>query len=223
MNKGKTILVIDDDEDLREFLKKIFNNMGHLVIQATNLFEAEILMSYYYPHMIMIDINLEQSNGFEFVSKVRKIDPYKRIQIFMMSTKLGNKSEQYVKQLDLDFLQKPITNNVLLTTMKKFAAKLDLQHTKKIPHELIQIKMRCLGELTKISETTVILESNVKFYSKINLKIENNKFLKRLNMERIQFIADKPSGDSSGGMYPTPLIMIGLKEADYVNIRKLNK
>ena len=71
----KKILVVDDEDTIRELLEKAFCKAGYCVRLATCAKEAlEILGKEYIP-VIFIDLSLEIANGFELCGYIRKNSP----------------------------------------------------------------------------------------------------------------------------------------------------
>jgi CheY-like chemotaxis protein len=60
------ILVVDDDPDLREFLRLMLTSMGFEVTSAANGQEALDVMDGYGPDLILLDMKMPVMNGWEF-------------------------------------------------------------------------------------------------------------------------------------------------------------
>lgn len=223
MRKNKTILIVDDDPDMRSYLRKILEGMGHDVFEAENPKQAEQIISEVYPHLILLDINLDNENGFHLISQIRMIDPYKRIKIVMITSTASKKAIELSQKAGVDgFLVKPINNNILLSTLKKLSPEMDFPEVKvfgKLDQTTFMITI--FAQLIKISEVALILRSKVKFNDRMKLFV-TSKFLKKIEIDRAQFIIKDQSLDVSPGVYDTKVYMVGLKEADLKNIRKLN-
>jgi DNA-binding response OmpR family regulator len=71
MTKQKTILFVDDDEDIL-YLNKITLERGHYeVLTANSITEARAKLSHQ-PDVIVLDISLPDGNGIDFCREVRK-------------------------------------------------------------------------------------------------------------------------------------------------------
>jgi len=77
------------------------------------------------------------------------------------------------------------------------------------------------GQIVKISETSVILQSKIKFFEKRKLQIDSI-FLNRNDLNKTQLIIQGPSKDVSTGTYNTEIQLIGLTDSNLKQIRKLN-
>lgn len=223
MRKNKTVLIIDDDQDMRVYLRKILEGMGHIVLEAENSNEGIKIVSTLYPHLILLDINLENENGFHFISQVRMIDPAMRIKIVMISSSTSKKAIELSQKVGTNgYLVKPINNNILLSTLKKLMPEMDLPEVKVINNETkMSFMVSIFAQIIKISEVALILRSKVKFNDRAKIIIKGN-YLKKLEIDRVQFIMKDQSLDVSPGVYDTKIYMAGLKEDDLKKIRKLN-
>lgn len=223
MKKNKTVLIIDDDQDMRVYLRKILEGMGHIVLEAPNSVEGMKLVSTIYPHLILLDINLENENGFHFISQVRMIDPAMRIKIVMISSSTSKKAIELSQRVGTNgYLVKPINNNILLTTLKKLMPEMDLPEVKFKNNETkMSFMVSIFAQIIKISEVALILRSKVKFNDRSKIILKGN-YLKKIEIDRVQFIMKDQSLDVSPGVYDTKIYMAGLKEEDLKKIRKLN-
>jgi PAS domain S-box-containing protein len=83
--KGETVLVVEDEEALREVTERIFTRNGYHVITAANGFEA-IAMAARHPgdiHLLVTDVVMPKMLGKEVAEQVRKLRP--DIEVLYMS------------------------------------------------------------------------------------------------------------------------------------------
>ena len=66
MKSAGGILVVDDDPDLREFLRLMITSMGFEVTSAANGQEALDDMEGHDPDLILLDMKMPVMNGWEF-------------------------------------------------------------------------------------------------------------------------------------------------------------
>lgn len=67
-----TILVIDDDEDIRTLLETYLSQLGYRVWLASGTKEAKkYLLSQMHPDIILLDIMMPGLNGLEFASRLK--------------------------------------------------------------------------------------------------------------------------------------------------------
>ena len=220
--KNKVILIIDDDPDMRSYLRKLLEGMGHEVHEAGNSRTGIKIIDEVTPHLILLDINLDDESGFNVIGKIRQLDPFQRMKILMISSLSSKKAIDLSKKLGTDgFLIKPINNQTLSTTMKKMLPELNFPVAKNIDKEFSNLMGKLHGQIVKISETSVILQSKVKFFEKRKLQIDSI-FLNRNDLNKTQLIIQEASKDVSTGTYNTKIQLIGLTDNNLKQIRKLN-
>ena len=102
------LLVEDDDVDaeaiLRAFRKHKITNPCTLVkngLEALRLLRGQGPESLQQPYIILLDINMPQMNGFEFLEELRKDENLKRSIVFVLTTSNRNEDKMaaYDKQI----------------------------------------------------------------------------------------------------------------------------
>lgn len=66
------ITVIEDDPKIREELKRLLQNNGYEVNLITNFEKVEKQILELESHLILLDVNLPNENGYEICSKIRQ-------------------------------------------------------------------------------------------------------------------------------------------------------
>jgi CheY-like chemotaxis protein len=79
----REILVVDDDEAVRDSLGLLLQSSGYDVSKATNGFDALLQLKRSLPAIVLSDLNMPQMSGFEFLSVVRRRFP--QISVIAMS------------------------------------------------------------------------------------------------------------------------------------------
>jgi CheY-like chemotaxis protein len=83
------ILVVDDDESVREVFRLILQREGYEVTAANNGFDALLKLKNLVPDVIISDLNMPEMSGFEFLSVVRRRFP--KISVIASSGAYGSK------------------------------------------------------------------------------------------------------------------------------------
>ena len=113
--KAKRILIVDDDQLVREALVCLCRADNFNVSEAKNGKEALKKVTEIKPHIIILDINLPQMDGFEVCRQLRSNPETKTTPILFVSGKPTNL--QYVQEMDdpfIDSLEKPCDAGELL-------------------------------------------------------------------------------------------------------------
>jgi len=117
----KKILVVDDEPDIREFLKKRLEKNNFNVITATNGKECLQLASREDPDLILLDIVMPVMDGYETIKNLRSNPRTKNITILMHSVRKETKSIFKSMELgSIDYVIKPVSFEKLLTVIKRY-------------------------------------------------------------------------------------------------------
>jgi CheY-like chemotaxis protein len=68
---SKTILVVDDDQSLRELLRLHLSSAGYDVITAADGIEAGYAVLRSHPDLIITDVQMPHMDGFQFIEALR--------------------------------------------------------------------------------------------------------------------------------------------------------
>ncbi len=74
-----TILVADDDEQVRSVLSRMLEREGHQVLQAADGFEASDLYRQRHPEVVILDLYMPEKEGIETLLELRTEFPDNRI------------------------------------------------------------------------------------------------------------------------------------------------
>ncbi|MCS6907726.1 MAG: response regulator [Anaerolineales bacterium] len=115
---GETILIVEDNQALREGLREMLSLEGYHVLCAANGKEALAEMATFHPDLILSDIAMPEMDGFEFLRAVRSRPEWVTIP-FLILTARGEKDDVLIgKSLGAeDYLVKPLTRQELLTAI----------------------------------------------------------------------------------------------------------
>ena len=69
----KHILIVDDDEDLSFIIGEMLESYGYEVSRAENASKAFDMLSENKYHLVLLDINLPETTGFEICKELRKV------------------------------------------------------------------------------------------------------------------------------------------------------
>ncbi len=112
-------LVIDDSRTVRVIIGNILRELGMEVVEASNGLEAlERMRQAPPPELVLVDWNMPQMNGLDFIRAVRAQRAYDLVRILMVTTE--TESEQVVRALDAganEYLMKPFTRDVLVAKL----------------------------------------------------------------------------------------------------------
>jgi two-component system chemotaxis response regulator CheY len=109
-------LVVDDSRATRTILRQILKEIGFEVSEAGHGREAlERLKEIGTPDLALVDWNMPEMDGFEFVRAVRADHAYDSMRLMMVTTE--TEMEQVAKALEAganEYVMKPFTKDVIL-------------------------------------------------------------------------------------------------------------
>ena len=109
-------LIVDDSRTMRHILREILQEVGWEVFEAGQGQEAlACLRRIGKTELVLVDWNLPEMNGLEFVRAVRAMHDYDGIRLMMVTTEIG--LPQMIKALEAganEYVMKPFTKAVIL-------------------------------------------------------------------------------------------------------------
>lgn len=113
-----SILIVDDDESIRELLRLHLNAAGYEVHVADDAIAAGYLVLRSPPDLIITDINMPHMNGFEFVAALKADTTLPRIPVIFL-TSYGEGDERGKELGAVGYLTKPVRADKLLQLVAK--------------------------------------------------------------------------------------------------------
>ena len=103
----QSVLIVDDCQDMRELVSKVLEPSYDVVTVATSD-EALAKAWEIKPHLIILDIMLEQGSGYELCSQIKSMEELKNTPVIFISSKTGANSRITGYKLGaVHYLEKP--------------------------------------------------------------------------------------------------------------------
>ncbi|MEY4469264.1 MAG: hypothetical protein RLZZ87_588 [Actinomycetota bacterium] len=123
------ILVVDDNEDIRFFVKSALTPEGFEVIEAANGTQALEIFRKQEPSVIILDLSIGQPDGFEVCREIRKVST---VPIIMLTSHVEEMDEAMCLAAGADdYITKPVSARILA-----------LRTTTQIRHRASQTKVQ---------------------------------------------------------------------------------
>ena len=163
-NNKKHILVVDDDNRIRDLLKEYLNENNYIVSTSENAEEAKIKLSYLKFDLIILDVMMPGENGYSLTKDIKK-----KIKVPIILLTAKGEVESRIKGLELgadDYLGKPFEPKELLLRIKNIitkSAKINLNRIKQIGEanvDLNKMSIKLRGKMSSLNnaEKKVLIE-----------------------------------------------------------------
>lgn len=116
MDQKRTILVVDDDQGLRELIRINLEHEGYTVVQGRNGRDALEGVREHRPDLVVLDINMPEMDGVEACVKIRE---FSQVPILMLTALV--QSQNVVTGLNEgadDYIGKPFNMDELLARIR---------------------------------------------------------------------------------------------------------
>ena len=116
-NNKLQILVVDDDDRIRNLLKDYLSDNNYIVSTAENGDQAKIKLDYIKFDLIILDVMMPGKSGYEITKEIKKKF---KVPIILLTAK--GEVENRIKGLELgadDYIGKPFEPRELLLRIKK--------------------------------------------------------------------------------------------------------
>jgi two-component system KDP operon response regulator KdpE len=116
MNENETILIIDDELQIRRLLEITLSSNGYKIIQAVNGKEGLVAAATHRPSLIILDLGLPDTDGQEIIAKLRE---WFNKPVIILSVR--NSETDIIRALDNganDYLTKPFRTGELLARIR---------------------------------------------------------------------------------------------------------
>jgi DNA-binding response OmpR family regulator len=222
---GKTILILDDDPNVRLLVRKILEVDGAFVFDAENVEEAISLIHSQSPHIILADLKMPGKSGFDFLEHRMTVDEIRKTPTIVMSSLSDEASIRKALSIGItDYIIKPIHATTLLRKIRK-ALRLTVFLSKKFQSETyLKAKFSVPAELFEINEVGFRLESPVKLAAEENVEVNSKFFESDFRSKGVLTRTTKNSGTFiEGGRYISEVNFVGTDQEFSRSLRAILK
>lgn len=111
---SKKVLVVEDYEDSREFMKFLLESYGYTVIEAADGLEAVDKVKQFHPDLVLMDISLPFVDGLTATRAIREFDKYAKNLPIIAVTAFGHDYRRKALEAGCnDLIDKPVDFNEL--------------------------------------------------------------------------------------------------------------
>lgn len=140
----KTVLVVDDEDDVRNFLKAALTEAGFNVILASDGFEALDAVEKFAPDLISLDLVMPKKSGVKFYHDLTKNKKWSKIPIIIVTGHARDDlGKSDLRELTMSgpgiYLEKPVKPHNYIAAIKKL---LGLETTPDEDESAEQVRMQ---------------------------------------------------------------------------------
>jgi signal transduction histidine kinase/DNA-binding response OmpR family regulator len=182
-NELPILLIVDDNQDIRNILKDIFKNQ-FVVLEAEDGERAIKIARKEIPDCIISDVMMPKMSGFDFTKNIKSNELTSFIPVVLLTAKTSEESHLEGLQSSADaFLTKPFNHEIVKTTVLQLISerkKLQERYSQELVLKPIDIVINSIDEkfLEKLQEVLDIQLSNADF--------STDDFATKIGMSRMQ-------------------------------------
>lgn len=119
MSEQKNILIVDDEEPIREMIAVALEMAGYNTLQASNAKDAHAMILDEQPVLVLLDWMMPGTSGIELARRLRKDPTTKDVPVIMLTAKAeeDNKIQGLEAGVD-DYITKPFSPRELVARLK---------------------------------------------------------------------------------------------------------
>jgi CheY-like chemotaxis protein len=116
----KKILIVEDNEDTRSFMKYLIERYGYLAIEASDGIEALEAFKRHHPDIILMDISLPMVGGLTAAKAIRETDETGKVPIIAVTAFGKSYYDKAIEAGCNDLITKPLDFDVLHPLIEKY-------------------------------------------------------------------------------------------------------
>lgn len=117
---SKKILIVDDEEDIRMYLKALCEDEGYITVLAVNGVEALKIIKIEKPDVITLDLQMPENSGTDFYRRIHRDKVLSQIPVIVVS---GMPGRHLAIPRPFAVFEKPIDKELLVKTIKQAIGK----------------------------------------------------------------------------------------------------
>lgn len=126
------VLLVDDEQDVLDFMKYNLEKEGFWVYTASNGYDGIQLAQKVNPHLIVLDMMMPKMDGISTCKELRSMDEFKNTLITFLTARDEDYSQIAGFEVGADdYITKPIKPKVLVSRIKALMRRLEVANTPK--------------------------------------------------------------------------------------------
>jgi two-component system cell cycle response regulator DivK len=123
VDKGATILYVEDNPDNRLLVRRVLMSEGYAVVEAANAKDAFERIKKDAPNLILMDINMPDIDGYTLTARIRALPELNNVPIIAVTANVMKGDRERSLEAGCDgYIQKPVDIDTLTSQIEKFLA-----------------------------------------------------------------------------------------------------
>ncbi len=112
------ILIVDDEDLVRNRVVRLLTENGHEVFEATDGLDGLARIHEHNPDLVIVDFIMPKMNGFQFCASLRAIAKHKETPVVLLSVRTDSVGTSFIDRFNVrDAISKPFENEALLAVI----------------------------------------------------------------------------------------------------------
>lgn len=207
--QGYSLLIVEDKQDLREFLKDALKDKFKKIYQAEDGLEALRVIKQQQPDIIVSDVMMPQMNGYQLCKEIKENLNISHIPVILLTARADSESQMLGYKLGADaYLSKPFEMEMLLSIIQNQIKNREY------------IKSRYRGNQFVLSpQEATFSNADEQFMIKLNEIIDQHLSQSTLD---VKFLTAQMAM-SRTSLYNKIKELTGMGANDYINRRRIDK
>ena len=207
--QGYSLLIVEDKQDLREFLRNALKDKFKKIYQAENGLVALEVIKQQQPDIIVSDVMMPQMNGYQLCKEIKENLNISHIPVILLTARADSESQILGYKLGADaYLPKPFEMEMLLSVIQNQMRNREY------------IKSRYRGNQFILSpQEATFSNADEQFMIKLNEMIDQN--LSQPDLD-VKFLTAQMAM-SRTSLYNKVKELTGMGANDYINRRRIDK
>ncbi len=185
------ILIVDDEQAIREALVQVFEYEGHEVREATDGPEALAAVEEERPDVTFLDVKMHGMDGLETLERIREADPT-GVVVMISGHGTIDTAVEATRKGAYDFLEKPLDTDRLLVTLRNALDVRGLSESVQLLRDQVESRYEIVGASSQIRSVLERIERVAATDARVLITGENGTG-KELVARAIHRLSTRPS------------------------------
>lgn len=166
-----TILIVDDEQDMRNLVEVMLSQCGFQSLQANGGQEAFKLLKEQHIDLVILDVMMPEMDGFSVCAEIRKIS---NVPIIFLTAKDAN--EDKVKGLTIgadDYVVKPFSSSELIARIQAVLRRTEGEVVEETNHLIVKGQIELDDISRKVSVSGKVIPLTLKEFEILHLFMNN--------------------------------------------------